>query len=127
MDRAAAFADATPLSFWLDDPDAPEPALPLVGPTTADLAVVGGGYTGLWAALLAKQDDPSTDVVVLEGDRCGWAASGRNGGFCASSLTHGLANGVERFPTEVRALEHLGRENLDAIESTVHALSLIHI
>ena len=121
MDRAEAFADAAPLSFWLDDPAAPEPAMPLVGPVTADLVVVGGGYTGLWAALLAKQDDPSTDVVVLEGDRCGWAASGRNGGFCAASLTHGLANGVDRFPGEIHALERLGRENLDAIESTVVA------
>ena len=86
MDRAAAFADATPLSFWLDDPAAPEPALPLVGALKADLVIVGGGYTGLWAALLAKQDDPSRDVILLEGDRCGWAASGRNGGFCAASL-----------------------------------------
>jgi glycine/D-amino acid oxidase-like deaminating enzyme len=121
MDRATAFADATPLSFWLDDKAAPEPALPLVGPTTADLVVVGGGYTGLWAAWMAKADDPSADVVVLEGDRCGWAASGRNGGFCAASITHGLGNGVERFPDEVHTLERLGRENLDAIEATVGA------
>jgi glycine/D-amino acid oxidase-like deaminating enzyme len=119
MDRAAAFADATPLSYWLDDKAAPEPALPLVGPTTADLVVVGGGYTGLWAALLAKSDDPSADVVVLEGDRCGWAASGRNGGFCSASITHGLGNGIERFPDEVHILERLGRENLDAIEAAV--------
>jgi glycine/D-amino acid oxidase-like deaminating enzyme len=119
MDRAEAFADATPLSFWLDDPAAPEPAMPLVGPVTADLVVVGGGYTGLWAALLAKGDDPSADVVVLEGDRCGWAASGRNGGFCAASLTHGLGNGAERFPDEIRTLEQLGRQNLDAIEMAV--------
>ncbi|HVC66470.1 MAG TPA: FAD-dependent oxidoreductase [Acidimicrobiales bacterium] len=124
MDRSVALADARPLSFWLDDPAAPGPALPLVGPGRADLVVVGGGYTGLWAALLAKQDDPSCDVVLLEGDRCGWAASGRNGGFCAASLTHGLANGVERFPDEVATLERLGSENLDAIESTVTELGI---
>ena len=121
MDRASAFADATPLSFWLDDPAAPEPAAPLVGTTSADLVVVGGGYTGLWAAFLAKEDDSSADVVVLEGDRCGWAASGRNGGFCAASLTHGLANGIERFPDEVHVLHQLGQDNLDAIETTVAA------
>ena len=119
MNRDLAFADATPLSFWLDDKTAPEPALPLIGPTTAYLVVVGGGYTGLWAALMAKSDNPSDDVVLLEGDRCGWAASGRNGGFCAASVTHGLSNGIERFPHEVHILERLGRENLDAIESAV--------
>jgi glycine/D-amino acid oxidase-like deaminating enzyme len=121
MDRVASYAEATPLSFWLDDPSAPEPAPPLVGPRTADMVVVGGGYTGLWAALMAKDDDPSADVVVLEGDRCGWAASGRNGGFCAASLTHGLANGIERFPDEIDTLERLGAENLDAIEAVVAA------
>jgi len=124
MDRIAAFADARPLSFWLDDPAAPEPAPPLVGPTRADLVVVGGGYTGLWAALLAKQDDPARDVVLVEGDRCGWAASGRNGGFCAASLTHGLANGTDRFPDEIAVLERLGADNLDAIEATVAELGI---
>jgi len=124
MDRTAAFADARPLSYWLDDPTAPEPALPLVGPVRADLVVVGGGYTGLWAALLAKQDDPSLDVVLLEGDRCGWAASGRNGGFCAASLTHGLGNGLERFPREIGTLERLGAANLDAIEAAVTDLGI---
>jgi glycine/D-amino acid oxidase-like deaminating enzyme len=124
MDHAAAFADARPLSFWLDDPTAPEPALPLVGSERADLVVVGGGYTGLWAALLAKQDDPSLDVVLLEGDRCGWAASGRNGGFCAASLTHGLGNGIERFPAEISTLERVGAANLDAIEATVAELGI---
>jgi glycine/D-amino acid oxidase-like deaminating enzyme len=81
--------------------------------------VVGGGYTGLWTALLAKEADPARDVVVLEGRTVGWAASGRNGGFCAASLTHGADNGLSRFPSDVPALERLGRENLDAIEATV--------
>ena len=121
MDRSDAIADALPLAFWLDDPAAPEPAPPLVGRTTADLVVVGGGFTGLWTAWLAKVADPSRDVVLLEADRGGWAATGRNGGFCAASLTHGLSNGVERFPTEVDVLERMGRQNLDAIEATVAA------
>ncbi len=119
MNRDAALADAAPVSFWLDDPGAPPSGDPLVGATTADVTVVGGGYTGLWTALLAKEAEPGRDVVLLEADRCGWAASGRNGGFCAASLTHGLGNGVERFPHEVDTLERLGHENLDAIEAAL--------
>jgi glycine/D-amino acid oxidase-like deaminating enzyme len=116
---ARSLVDAAPVSFWLDSPDRPEPAPQLRDPVDADLAIVGGGYTGLWTALLAKEADPSRDVVLLEGRRVGWAASGRNGGFCSSSLTHGTANGSARFPDDVATLERLGTENLDEIEKTV--------
>jgi glycine/D-amino acid oxidase-like deaminating enzyme len=119
VNRAAAIADASPVSFWLDSPLAPSARPSLVGRRTADLAVVGGGYTGLWTALLAKTARPEWEVVLLEADRCGWAASGRNGGFCAASLTHGLTNGIERFPAEIATLEQLGRENLAGIETTI--------
>ncbi|MCX4386581.1 FAD-binding oxidoreductase [Micromonospora peucetia] len=114
-----ALADAARVPYWLDRPERPDPLPPLYGGTDTDLLVVGGGYSGLWAALLAKQDDPGRDVLLVEAGTCGWAASGRNGGFCAASLTHGLANGVERFPDEIDVLERLGRENLAAIEATV--------
>jgi glycine/D-amino acid oxidase-like deaminating enzyme len=114
-----ALADAAPGSFWLDSPDAPEPAEPLSGDTRCDLAVVGAGYTGLWTALLAKEQDPARDVLLLDARTAGWAASGRNGGFCAASLTHGLANGLQRFPDEMPALERLGQDNLAAIEAAV--------
>jgi glycine/D-amino acid oxidase-like deaminating enzyme len=119
MSAHPALRDAVPASFWLDSPERPESAAPLVGEHHADLVVVGAGYTGLWTALLAKQADPSRDVVLLEARETGWAASGRNGGFCAASLTHGLANGLARFPAEMADLERLGAENLDAIEKTV--------
>jgi glycine/D-amino acid oxidase-like deaminating enzyme len=115
----AALADAVPKSFWLDDAAAPEPQPELTGATEADLVVVGGGYTGLWTSLLAKEADPGRDVLLVEGRTAGWAASGRNGGFCAASLTHGLENGLARFPEEVPALERLGAENLDEIEKAV--------
>ncbi|MFF0654403.1 NAD(P)/FAD-dependent oxidoreductase [Micromonospora tulbaghiae] len=114
-----ALADAAPVSYWLDRPVRPGPLPPLAGPHTADLLVVGGGYAGLWTALLAKEADPDRDVLLVDAGTCGWAASGRNGGFCAASLTHGLANGAERFPGEIGELERLGRENLDAIAATV--------
>jgi glycine/D-amino acid oxidase-like deaminating enzyme len=111
--------DAAPVSFWLDSPDRPDPAPQLRDRAEADLAIIGGGYTGLWTALLAKEEDPSRDVLLLEGRRVGWAASGRNGGFCTSSLTHGTANGMARYPDDVPTLERLGKDNLDGIEKAV--------
>jgi glycine/D-amino acid oxidase-like deaminating enzyme len=81
--------------------------------------VIGGGFTGLWTALLAKEANPGRSVLVLEGNRVGWAASGRNGGFCDASLTHGAANGRDRFPAEFTTLQRLGMENLNAIETTL--------
>jgi glycine/D-amino acid oxidase-like deaminating enzyme len=111
--------DAIPEPYWLTQAGAPAAADPLDGPTTADLAVVGAGYSGLWTALIAKERDPLLDVVVLEAATAGWAASGRNGGFCSSSITHGFDNGLARFPGELDQLIRLGRENLDEISFTV--------
>ncbi|WP_405145464.1 FAD-binding oxidoreductase [Sphaerisporangium sp. NBC_01403] len=119
MDPLKALADAERKPYWLDSPDKPEPLRRLFEDTAADLAVVGGGFSGLWTALMAKERDPTLDVVLLEGRRVGWAASGRNGGFCVASLTHGLGNGLARWPQEISTLVRLGRENLDEIERTV--------
>jgi glycine/D-amino acid oxidase-like deaminating enzyme len=111
----AAFADATARPFWLDDLPARDAHPPLHGAAQTDLCIIGGGFTGLWAALHAKADDPGRDVVLLEADRCGSGASGRNGGFLDASLTHGVANGLARFEQEMPALERLGRENFEAL------------
>lgn len=113
-------ADIQPEMYWMEsDPLEPLPHSALIGSTDADLVVVGGGYTGLWTALLAKEENPKRDVVLLEQRTTGAAASGRNGGFCAQSLTHGYLNGKRKFPHEIAQIERLGRENLDAIEKTI--------
>jgi glycine/D-amino acid oxidase-like deaminating enzyme len=118
---AIALARARPVPYWLDRSAAPRPEAqrPLAGRGTAELAVVGGGFTGLWTALQAKETDPDRDVVLLEARRVAWAGTGRNGGFCSASLTHGLSNGQDRFPGELATLERLGRRNLDEIEKTI--------
>ena len=115
----AALAGARPVPYWLDQPGRPPPEPPLNRAIAAGLAVIGGGFTGLWTALLAKERDPAADVVLLEGRAVGWAASGRNGGFCAASLTHGLGNGRARFPAEIGELDRLGMTNLDEIADAI--------
>ena len=73
-------------SFWLDtlgDPYEPRPALP--GDITADVAIVGAGYTGLWTAYYLTEADPWLRVVILEAEIAGFGASGRNGGWCSAS------------------------------------------
>ena len=115
----SAYADAAPVPFWLAQPGAPAACPPLEGATQADLAIVGGGFTGLWAAIQAKQDRQDRDVVLLEQDTVAFGASGRNGGFCDASLTHGLSNGIDRFPDEIETIERLAAESFRGIEETI--------
>jgi glycine/D-amino acid oxidase-like deaminating enzyme len=112
-------AGAASVPLWLDDPARPHPRPALDGDLTVDLAVVGGGFTGLWAALLAAEANPGRSVALLEAGTLGWAASGRNGGFCSASLTHGLTNGLERWPDELPTLLRLGDQTLDEIEAAI--------
>ena len=120
----ASLRDLQLTPFWLDDERRPDPEPTLVNDITADLAIVGAGFTGLWTALQAIEADPQRDIVLIEGGTVAHAATGRNGGFCAASLTHGLGNGVARWPDELAELERLGHENLDAIERTVTRLGI---
>lgn len=72
-------------AWWLEQALATEgraePAPSLVGDHSADVAIVGGGYTGLWTALALRERDPSLQVTLLEAEICGAGPSGRNGGF----------------------------------------------
>jgi glycine/D-amino acid oxidase-like deaminating enzyme len=110
--------------FWLAEIGDTTAYDALTADLDADLAIVGGGYCGLWTAVRAKQRDPGQRVVLLEAQTIGWAASGRNGGFCDASLTHGDANGRARWPDEIDELNRLGLANLDEIESAVRELGL---
>jgi len=123
-DTLKSLADAAPIPYWLDDPIRPQPSSALTDIITSDLVVIGAGFTGLWTAFLAKEADPSRDVVLLEGEEVAIGASGRNGGFVAASLTHGFENGREHWPDELKILTALGQANLEAIDATVRRLGI---
>ncbi|GAA4157580.1 FAD-dependent oxidoreductase [Gryllotalpicola daejeonensis] len=110
--------------FWLDDVGDHTVYPTLDAWLDVDLAVVGGGYLGLWSAVKAKQRNPHLRVALLEGQTIGWAASGRNGGFCDASLTHGELNGANRWPKELETLNRLGHENLAAMEREIAELGI---
>jgi glycine/D-amino acid oxidase-like deaminating enzyme len=85
--------DYRTLSFWHDSvPDDLTPRAALPGDTTADVAIVGGGLTGLWTAYYLLKASPSLRVVVLEKEIAGFGASGRNGGWCSALFPRSTAS-----------------------------------
>ena len=83
-------------SWWLESlPEDITPNPQLTGKDSADVIVIGGGYTGLSVGYHLKQIDPAIDVRVIESDICGYGASGRNGGF--SMTLFGLTKGITSF------------------------------
>ncbi|MEV5985982.1 FAD-dependent oxidoreductase [Streptomyces sp. NPDC052051] len=80
------------ISYWYADDGLPAPREPLAGDASADVVIVGGGYTGLWTAYYLKKAAPFLRITVLEQKFCGYGASGRNGGW----LYNGVA-GRDRY------------------------------
>ncbi|QIP85850.1 FAD-dependent oxidoreductase [Streptomyces sp. Tu 2975] len=80
------------ISFWYAQDGVPVPREPLPGDSSADVCIVGGGYTGLWTAYYLKKAVPFLNITVLEAKFCGYGASGRNGGW----LYNGIA-GRDRY------------------------------
>jgi len=97
---------------WYDDSGKPDPVAPLESDARCQLLIVGGGFTGLWAALQAKERMPDLDIILVEQTTIGDGASGRNGGFLEATLTHGATNADYHFPGEKQRLHELGEQNL---------------
>jgi glycine/D-amino acid oxidase-like deaminating enzyme len=92
------------ISYWFDSLGAePELRSPLPGDCEVDVAIVGGGFTGLWTAYYLMRADPSCRVAVIERETAGFGASGRNGGWCVAMI-HGLEDFFARDPQRGAAL-----------------------
>ncbi len=128
MDLLELVKAAKPAVYWTerdgDNSLAPEAQPALTHSTAADLVIIGSGFTGLWAALQAKEEAPGRQVVVLEAETAGFGASTRNGGFCEASLTHGLDNGLSHWPDEIDTLLEMGEQNLEELIETLDRLNI---
>ena len=118
--HAQAALEATKFeSYWLADIGKPAPESALQEDISCDLLIVGAGFCGLWAALQAKENDPSRDVVVIEASEVAAGAAGRPAAILSTSVMHGIDNTVRMFPDEVATLEQLGMENMDGFEDAI--------
>lgn len=115
----SALKDVTFFPLWLDSENAPEVTAQHIGHTSADLLIVGGGFTGLWAGILAKEADPGRDVMLIEATKVAYGASGRPGGVVSTSIMHGLHNAERLFPNDIAELERLGQENMRGFLDTL--------
>ena len=98
--------DAAPRPFWLDRPERPDPLPPLAGAALTPTCSWSAAATpGCGPHCWPSRRMPGRDVLLVDAGTCGWAASGRNGGFCAASLTHGLPTASTGSPTRSAMLE----------------------
>jgi glycine/D-amino acid oxidase-like deaminating enzyme len=114
-----ALKDAELCPLWHDPEIMPDPEPPLSRDETCELLIVGGGFTGLWAAVQAKERKPDADIILVEQTFVGDGASGRNGGFLSTSIAHGETNIEAQFPGEEEKLDALGRQNITELLETL--------
>jgi len=114
-----ALKDAELRPLWHDPEIMPEPEPPLNKDEKCELLIVGGGFTGLWAAMQAKERKPDVDIILIEQTFVGDGASGRNGGFLSTSITHGETNTEAQFPGEAEKIDALSRQNIAELLETL--------
>jgi glycine/D-amino acid oxidase-like deaminating enzyme len=110
--------------LWHDPDIMPQPLPPLSGNEKCELLIVGGGFTGLWAAMQVKERKVDVDIIIIEKTFVADGASGRNGGFISTSIAHGETNTDAQFPGEAEALEALGEQNLKELLETLERYNI---
>ena len=115
----AALAAVKYAPFWLDAKGAPSDQPSLSESINCDLLIVGAGFTGLWAAIQAKEDQPDRNVVIIEANTVANGASGRPAAILSTSVMHGMENAQRLFPNDMDLLEQLGEDNIDGFKETI--------
>lgn len=124
------------ISFWYAQDGIPAPREPLPGDTTADVCVVGGGFTGLWTAYYLKKAAPFLNITVLEGKFCGYGASGRNGGWLYNGIagrdTYALKHGHDAAVRLQRAMNDTVAEVVrvaadESIDADIHQGGVLEV
>lgn len=109
-DLAVTAADLRSRSLWLDQiPGEIVMRAALSGDVEVDVAIVGGGYTGLWTAYSLLARDPTMRVLVIERETVGFGASGRNGGWCVGEVAGGHAAGAPMIRAIIDTVDEIGR------------------
>ncbi|MBU4188789.1 MAG: FAD-binding oxidoreductase [Propionicimonas sp.] len=113
------------ISFWWQQIGLPQQRASLPGSIEADVAIVGAGFTGLWAAYYLKKAQPDARVVVLEQRFAGYGASGRNGGWCVNSITGGRERYLHSHGTDaVVAFQQAMNDTVDEVVRVAAAESI---
>ncbi|MEV5973740.1 FAD-dependent oxidoreductase [Streptomyces sp. NPDC051921] len=124
------------ISFWYAQEGASAPREPLPGDTTADVCIVGGGYTGLWTAYYLKKAVPFLNITVLEAAFCGYGASGRNGGWLYNGIAgrdrHAKLHGHEAAVRLQHAMNDTVAEVIDVcategIDADIHRGGVLEV
>jgi len=119
-----ALRDAVARPLWYDPDIMPEPLAAISSDEKCELLIVGGGFTGLWAAMQAKERKPDADIILIEQTFIGDGASGRCGGFLSTTLAHGETNTDYRFPDEAERLAELGTQNMKELLETLERYNI---
>jgi glycine/D-amino acid oxidase-like deaminating enzyme len=105
--------------YWLAGLPARE-VTPLRAPADTDIAIIGGGFTGFWAAIFLKELDPARDVALVEQGIAGYGASGRNAGMLSETVDHSHGLAIQHFgAAEAARLAALGERNVQELAAFI--------